>query len=43
MTPFLIFLSGIATAMLLLLLGYVILCAMCVSGDKANDSEHSDL
>lgn len=30
-------------AMLLLLLGYVILCAMCVGGDKANDSEHSDL
>ena len=43
MTTFLIYLSGVATGMILLYVAALILVGRCVSGDKANDSEHSDL
>ena len=27
----------------LVVIAYIVLCAVCVSGDKASDSEHTDL
>jgi len=27
----------------LVVIAYIVLCAICVSGDKASDSEHADL
>lgn len=43
MHPFLIYLSGVATGMILLAVAFLILAGRCISGDKANDSEHTDL
>ena len=43
MTPTLIYLSGVATGIILLGVAGLLLVGRCVSGDKANDSEHTDL
>jgi hypothetical protein len=43
MHPFLIYLSGFATGMIVLVVACLILVGRCVAGDKANDSEHTDL
>ena len=43
MSPILTYLSGVATGMILLAGALLDLVGRCVSGDKANDSEHSDL